>query len=346
MYVATETFPGLRTPTVRRDLGEVEDFPGRVTSKHSHSQLHSASDPTSKSHVQVNHKHIFENCRTYSAPTFRFFSCNPRVLDVATESHKACATEVRNNTLPRWFFVTPNIKETRSTILLILLGGAVPSNLKGAIDNYVHYSAFASALRSVAHSHEPHLQSPPFKATECSATSDDMTATGIPICCGCDGYKNNGLTNGTVPLLSLTGTIPGPLNPSYLAPWPGPKTGCIGAGVSFILKLDSVPSNLELCTLGDNIGFSSSPIDIPTKLTTLSIRFTRKQLATKPMVKRGSPDPHPFTSSVVWEWDKHLPKAANLDVDVPLDRGGFVTEISGCCFNPLCIGQSHLRSVR
>ncbi|KAI6097865.1 hypothetical protein F5141DRAFT_1205552 [Pisolithus sp. B1] len=149
---------------------------------------------------------------------------------------------VGNNSLPPWFFVTPNIKETRSTILLILLGGAVPSNLKGTINNYVHYLAFASALRNVARSNDPHLQSPPLKATECSITSDDMTATQLSLARNNDlfvaflilFYKNSGLTNGTdLALLSLTGTIPGPLNPSYPASWPGPKTGGIGAGDGF-----------------------------------------------------------------------------------------------------------------
>ncbi|KAI6105316.1 hypothetical protein EV401DRAFT_596563 [Pisolithus croceorrhizus] len=177
------------------DLGEAEDFPGRVTSRLSHTQLRSASYPTSRSTTSIfsriagciRRQHFGSFPATHMSSMWRlrvtkFVQLRKYFVRVrSVRNFNDFAYGVGNNSLPPWFFVTPNIKETRSTILLILLGGAVPSNLKGTINNYVHYLAFASALRNVARSNDPHLQSPPLKATECSITSDDMTATQLSL---------------------------------------------------------------------------------------------------------------------------------------------------------------------
>jgi hypothetical protein len=43
-------------------------------------------------------------------------------------------------------------------------------------------------------------------------------------------YQNNDLTTSNLPLLNLTGTIPGPLNPDYFVPWVAPNTNGTGGG--------------------------------------------------------------------------------------------------------------------
>ncbi|KAI6040767.1 phosphoesterase family-domain-containing protein [Pisolithus marmoratus] len=179
------------------------------------------------------------------------------------------AYDVGNNTLPQWFFVTPNMKDdghdtgvgyasdwlnywlvpllqdanfntARTLILLtfdetgnyainnevysILLGGAVPSNLKGTIDNtfYTHYSTLSTVQNNWGLDN--------LGQQDCNATLANV----FKFVADVTGYQNNGLTNGTnLPLLNITGTIPGPLNPSYPAPWPAPNTSCIGAGGGF-----------------------------------------------------------------------------------------------------------------
>lgn len=45
------------------------------------------------------------------------------------------------------------------------------------------------------------------------------------------GYKNNGMTGSShLPLLNLTETIPGPLNPQYWIPYLAPNTSGTGGG--------------------------------------------------------------------------------------------------------------------
>ncbi|KAI5987882.1 phosphoesterase family-domain-containing protein [Pisolithus albus] len=176
------------------------------------------------------------------------------------------AYDVGNNTLPQWFFVTPNMKDdghdtgvayasdwlnywlvpllqdsnfnsARTLILLtfdensnsginnevysILLGGAVPTSLKGTIDDtyYTHYSSLSTVQNN--------WQLDNLGQQDCNKT----VANVFQFVADMTGYQNNGLKNGTdLPLTNITGTIPGPLNPTYPAPWPAPNTSCVGAG--------------------------------------------------------------------------------------------------------------------
>ncbi|KAI5991422.1 hypothetical protein EDD15DRAFT_2368793 [Pisolithus albus] len=70
------------------------------------------------------------------------------------------------------------------------------------------------------------------------------------------GYENNGLTgDSTLPLLNLTGTIPGPLNPGYSVPCIAPNTSGVGGGngstyvapdMNMSLSASSTPSRVNL----------------------------------------------------------------------------------------------------
>ncbi|KAL4079896.1 phosphoesterase family-domain-containing protein [Scleroderma yunnanense] len=176
------------------------------------------------------------------------------------------AYDVGNNTLPQWFFVTPNMKDdghdtgvayaaqwlnywlvpllqdtnfntARTLILLtfdengsssinnqvysILLGGAVPASLKGTTDNtfYTHYSTLSTVQNNWSLGN--------LGRGDCNKTLANV----FQFVAQATGYTNNGLTSGsTLPLLSASGTYPGPLNPSDYAPYPAPNTSCVGAG--------------------------------------------------------------------------------------------------------------------
>ncbi|KIK15886.1 hypothetical protein PISMIDRAFT_16189 [Pisolithus microcarpus 441] len=60
--------------------------------------------------------------------------------------------------------------------------------------------------------------------------ADGLIVVDVFICVAdLTGYENNGLTgDSTLPLLNLTGTIPGPLNPGYSVPFLAPNTSGVG----------------------------------------------------------------------------------------------------------------------
>ncbi|KIM65609.1 hypothetical protein SCLCIDRAFT_440993 [Scleroderma citrinum Foug A] len=200
---------------------------------------------------------------------------NPLIIydSVASNSTRAArirnfndfAYDVGNNTLPQWFFVTPNMKDdghdtsvsyasqwlnywlvplfsdsnfntARTLILLtfdengssninnqvysILLGGAVPTNLKGTTDNtfYTHYSTLSTVQNNWSLGN--------LGRQDCNKTLANVFEFVAQV----TGYQNNGLTGqSTLPNLAASGTYPGPLNPSSSIPYPSP-TSCVGAG--------------------------------------------------------------------------------------------------------------------
>ncbi|KAI6026875.1 hypothetical protein PISMIDRAFT_689508 [Pisolithus microcarpus 441] len=146
------------------------------------------------------------------------------------------AYDVGNNTLPQWLFVTPNMKDNghdtgvayansnygiNNEVYSVLLGGAVPKNLKGTIDDtyYTHYSSLSTVQNN-------------WKLDNLGQQDCNKTVANVfQFVADVTGYKNNCLKNGTdLPLTNITGMIPGPLNPTYPAPWPAPNTCCVGAG--------------------------------------------------------------------------------------------------------------------
>ncbi|KAG6330344.1 hypothetical protein ID866_8745 [Astraeus odoratus] len=201
---------------------------------------------------------------------------NPLIIYDSVASNPARAARIRNfndfaydvgnNTLPQWFFVTPNMKDdghdtgiayasqwleywlipllqnpnfnTKKTLILltfdengtktinnqvysILLGGAVPNDLRGTTDNtfYTHYSTLSTVQNNWRLGN--------LGRQDCNKTMANV----FQFVAKQTGYKNNGMTNhSTLPLLNITGTIPGPLNPNYTTPYSPPNTQCIGAG--------------------------------------------------------------------------------------------------------------------
>ncbi|KAF9229735.1 phosphoesterase-domain-containing protein [Gyrodon lividus] len=106
-------------------------------------------------------------------------------------------------------------------VYTILLGGAIPANLRNTTDNtyYTHYSTLSTVE---ANWNLGNLGRQDTNKTVANVFKFVAEAT---------GYQNNNLTaSSTLPLSNLTGTIPGPLNPQYWVPYLAPNTAGTGGG--------------------------------------------------------------------------------------------------------------------
>ncbi|KAF8437576.1 phosphoesterase family-domain-containing protein [Boletus edulis BED1] len=171
---------------------------------------------------------------------------------------------VDNNTLSQWIFVTPNMLDDghdtsvtyagswvnywlvsllqdpnfntpRTLILLtfdengtsninnqvysLLLGGVIPQSLWNTTDDtfYTHYSTLSTVQNNWGLGN--------LGRQDINNTVNNVFA----FVADATGYQNNGLTTQGLPLLNLSGTYPGPLNPNDYAPWASPTNGT-GAG--------------------------------------------------------------------------------------------------------------------
>ncbi|KAN0073780.1 Phosphoesterase family domain containing protein [Tylopilus felleus] len=174
------------------------------------------------------------------------------------------AVDVNNNSLSQWIFVTPNMRDdghdtsvsyagdwldywlvpllqdpnfnTPNTLIFLtfdenedysvnnnvfglLLGGVIPQNLRNTKDDtfYTHYSILSTVQNNWS---LDNLGRQDINKTVSNVFAFVADAT---------SYQNNGLTTQNLPVLNLTGTYPGPLNPSDYAPWSAPVNGT-GAG--------------------------------------------------------------------------------------------------------------------
>ncbi|KAI0032176.1 phosphoesterase family-domain-containing protein [Vararia minispora EC-137] len=107
-------------------------------------------------------------------------------------------------------------------IFSVLLGGALPEELRGTVDTtyYTHYSSMSSiqanwGLGSLGRN-----------------DTNEMMANVWSFIADAVGYNNTFVADADIPLTNITGTIPGPLNSnsSFVTPWPAPNTSAVGAG--------------------------------------------------------------------------------------------------------------------
>ncbi|KAG6334228.1 hypothetical protein ID866_4858 [Astraeus odoratus] len=202
------------------------------------------------------------------------------------------AYDVGNNTLPQWIFVTPNMKNDghdtsiayasewlsfwllplledpnfntpRTLILLtfdetedytinnqvysILLGGIIPQNLKNTTDDtfYTHYSTISTIENN-------------WNLGNLGRQDTNKTVANVfKFVADTTGYENNNLTAASeLPLLNLTGTIPGPLNPDYYVPYLAPNTNGVGGG-----------NGSTFVAPGTNMSLNASTAPAPVNLT-------------------------------------------------------------------------------
>ncbi|KAF9243720.1 phosphoesterase family-domain-containing protein [Melanogaster broomeanus] len=175
------------------------------------------------------------------------------------------AVDVTNDSLSQWIFVTPNMRDdghdttteyaagwltfwllpllqdarfnTPKTLILlsfdenddhkinnqiysVLLGNAVPQTLWNTTDDtfYTHYSTLSTVENN-------------WDLGNLGRGDTNKTLANVfAFVANATSYVNNNLTTSNLPLLNITGTIPGPLNPNYPAPWPAPNTDGTGGG--------------------------------------------------------------------------------------------------------------------
>ena len=76
------------------------------------------------------------------------------------------------------------------------------------------------------------------------------------------GYQNLAVTGADIPLLNITGTIPGALNPNFFVPFVAPNIHAQGAGggpvfvaptLNLSMTLANAPPPVNLAALGMNV---------------------------------------------------------------------------------------------
>ncbi|KIJ68844.1 hypothetical protein HYDPIDRAFT_25094 [Hydnomerulius pinastri MD-312] len=177
------------------------------------------------------------------------------------------AVDLGNDTIPQWVFITPNLRNDghdtdvayaadwlsywlvplledpnfntpRTLILLtfdenetyainnqvytVLLGGVIPANLKNTTDDtfYTHYSTLSTVEAN-------------WNLGNLGRQDTNKTVANVfKFVAESTGYQNNDLTAAStnLPLLNLTTTIPGPLNPEYWVPYLAPDVSATGGG--------------------------------------------------------------------------------------------------------------------
>ncbi|KAH7908253.1 phosphoesterase family-domain-containing protein [Hygrophoropsis aurantiaca] len=208
------------------------------------------------------------------------------------------SVDVGNNSLSQWIFVTPNLRDDghdttieyasewltywlpsllndtnfnndRTLILLtfdeteiytinnqvysILLGGAIPENLRNTTDNtfYTHYSTLST------------VQSNWDLGNLGRQDTNKTVANVFSFVADVTGYKNLDVTD--IPLLNITETIPGPLNPEYYVPYLAPTNGTGGgSGPTYIAP----GTNMSL-----NAANAPAPVNLTAQAHTTGVGF-------------------------------------------------------------------------
>ncbi|KAH7906327.1 phosphoesterase family-domain-containing protein [Hygrophoropsis aurantiaca] len=203
------------------------------------------------------------------------------------------AVDLGNNTISQWVFVTPNLRNDghdttvafaaewlnywlvplledpnfntdRTLILLtfdenetytinnqvyaILLGGAIPTTLRNTTDStfYTHYSTLTTVEAN-------------WDLGNLGRQDTNKTVSNVFSFVASDtGYTNNNISGSAIPLLNLTTTIPGPLNPEYYVPYLAPTNGTGGgsgptffaSNVNMSLNAADAPAPVNLTAAG------------------------------------------------------------------------------------------------
>ncbi|KAL1948429.1 hypothetical protein VTO73DRAFT_12504 [Trametes versicolor] len=196
------------------------------------------------------------------------------------------ANDLKADVIPQWNFITPNLVNdghdttidfvgdwlnfwllpllqdphfnTNRTIILLTfdetetytinnriytlaLGGGVPAALRGKTDStfYTHYSALSSV--------EANWGLGALGRGDTNATLNNV----FEFVANASNWTNNGITGDSpaIPLLNLTGTIPGPLNVALYQPFTAPNTSGISPGGGPVFVAPGVNSTLTATAL-------------------------------------------------------------------------------------------------
>ncbi|KAI0798227.1 phosphoesterase family-domain-containing protein [Abortiporus biennis] len=157
-----------------------------------------------------------------------------------------------NKTLILLTFDENETYEINNRVYTIALGGAVPANLRGTVDDtyYTHYSTLSTVEAN-------------WGLGSLGRGDTNKTLSNVfSFVAGVTGYQNQNISGSSIPLTNLTGTIPGPLNPQFYVPYPAPNVNATGAGGGSVfvapglnasLTPDKLPAPVNLTSLGEQV---------------------------------------------------------------------------------------------
>jgi hypothetical protein len=193
------------------------------------------------------------------------------------------AVDVDNDTLSQWIFVTPNLRNdahdttieyaaswldywlvpllqdsnfnTPKTLILLtfdenetyninnqvfslLVGGVIPQSVWNTTDDtfYTHYSILSTVQNN-------------WGLGNLGRQDTNKTVSNVfAFVANATSYQNNNLTTDNLPLLNLTGTIPGALNPDAYVPYLAPNVDSTGAGGGPTFVAPGVNTSLNAST--------------------------------------------------------------------------------------------------
>ncbi|KZT65202.1 hypothetical protein DAEQUDRAFT_541675 [Daedalea quercina L-15889] len=210
------------------------------------------------------------------------------------------ARDVNASAIPQWSFITPNLvndghdtdidfvsqwiqfwlnpiladtrfNDNRTIILLtfdetetysinnriwtLALGGGLPAQLKNTTDDtfYTHYSCLSTV--------EANWGLGSLGRGDTNASLNNV----FEFVANVTGWKNNGVSGSSpdIPLLNITGTIPGPLNPEYYVPFSAPNTSAVGAGGGPVFQGPGLNTALTAASQPAPVNLTAKGLDTP-----------------------------------------------------------------------------------
>ncbi|KAI0063944.1 hypothetical protein BV25DRAFT_1990488 [Artomyces pyxidatus] len=153
-----------------------------------------------------------------------------------------------NKTLILLTFDETETYTVNNQIYSLLLGGAVPENLRGTTDNtyYTHYSSLSTVENN-------------WSLGSLGRGDTNKTLNNVySVVASTTGYVNNNITGAAIPFTNATGTIPGPLNAELYVPFTAPDVNAVGAGGGKVFVAPSL-----------NVNFTAAAAPAPVNLTAL-----------------------------------------------------------------------------
>ncbi|KAI0039224.1 hypothetical protein FA95DRAFT_1528662 [Auriscalpium vulgare] len=172
------------------------------------------------------------------------------------------------------YFLTPLLSDTRfndnktlivltfdetetytvnNRILTLLLGGAVPENLRGTVDHtyYTHYSALSTVEAN-------------WGLGSLGRGDTNKTLSNVfSFVADATGYKNLNISGAAIPLTNATGTIPGPLNANFYVPFTAPNVSATGAGGGPVFIAQGLNVNLTAATAPAPVNLTAANETVP-----------------------------------------------------------------------------------
>ncbi|KAI0033321.1 phosphoesterase family-domain-containing protein [Vararia minispora EC-137] len=158
-----------------------------------------------------------------------------------------------NRTLILLTFDESETYTVNNRIFTLLLGGAVPSSLKGTTDStyYTHYSALSTVQAN-------------WGLSSLGRGDTNKTMSNVySLVANVTGYQNENVTGAAIPLTNLTGTIPGPLNVNAWFPFTAPNTSAVGAGNGTVFVAPGVNMNLTIASAPQPINLTQRGQSLP-----------------------------------------------------------------------------------